>query len=120
MSNHSNLEAKNIFEYVSYSVDDKDFLSRINAFLNIVLMELSCRVEQEMFFPFHSVEIVDSVNHDAVNIINEINSTPIIENQPKIDVDIVMKIIESHCKQLNNQYHYYKKITHLSLRLFLS
>jgi hypothetical protein len=104
------LEINNLYEYISYSHDVHDFMNRMFVFCQIIKSELLVRLNDELDFPFQCVEIVDSINTDVEELVDDINETHFLEDQPKVDRKIFMKIIEAEFPDLETKYHYYKNV----------
>lgn len=108
MSNNK-LETQNSLEYLSASINCVDFTNRFNLLLNVVFVEFHLRLKDEATFPFQMVRIIDSVNDEFVHLIESVNKTEIIENQPIISPNLFMEILESKMKKMYNQYNHFTK-----------
>ena len=107
---NKSLETQNLYEFVSYSQDKNDFIKRMGTFCGIISLELTMRLQDELKFPFHCVEIIDSINYDVVKLVNMINKTNLIDKQPKIQKELFFEMIQLNYPEVYSEYKYYKEI----------
>lgn len=101
---------KDLYDFVSLSENSDDFLGRIHLFYGIMVTEFQIRVRTERILPHHIVKIVEEINSEVVKNIFKINHLKIVENQPKIDSKIFLKVIKINFPSLYSEYFYQKKI----------
>ena len=104
------LEIQNLYEFVSYSLNEDDFVKRMNTFCGIVALELTLRLQDESKFAFQCVDIIDSINQDVVSLVKMINRTRFIEEQPRVESNLFFEILKASYPLIYADYNYYNKI----------
>lgn len=104
------LEIQNLYEFVSCSLNEDDFVKRMNTFCGIVALELTLRLQDESKFAFQCVDIIDSINQDVVSLVKMINRTNFIEEQPRVESNLFFEILKASYPLIYADYNYYNKI----------
>ncbi len=87
------VEYNNLFEYVSYSQDQNDFVDRFAVVVSVVISELSVRLENSIF-PFTAMKKIDELQREVESLIANVNSVKIIDNQPYVSDSFLLLMLQ--------------------------
>jgi hypothetical protein len=108
-SNVVEVKYDEIYEFVAHSKDTSDFVERLQLVCLIIVNELADRMsEKKLYMPIQIVPLIDEMNEEVVCFVENVNTTKIVDNQPKVEHPLLIRLIQMNSARLYNDYMYAK------------
>lgn len=101
------VDYNNILEYVSESESRYDFLERMEILSNIIMLEFHNRIHDKIF-GFQIAEVIDDMQNELHSTIRNINLMCFVHNQPEIQEDVFLNLIEIYNPDILQIYNEHK------------
>lgn len=102
------------FALGSSSIDE--FVSRMQVSSAVIVFELAKRIGDldlglgtALYYPLRYVKLIDQMNEEIVCLVENINSTDIVDGQRKIKNNLLIRLIEMNHPKLHEHYMLSKK-----------
>jgi len=96
-----------LFEFISYSESNYDFVERLSISSAVVVAELSNRIIGTQILPisFKLIPIIDEMNEEINVLVSNLNSLNLVSNQPKLQENLLLRLIEQCNPKLFEDYY---------------
>ena len=93
-----------LFEFISYSESNYDFVERLALSSAVVVAELSDRIMGTQI-PFKLIPIIDEMNEEINSLVSNLNSLDLVMNQPELQENLLLRLIEQCNPKLYEDYY---------------
>ena len=98
-----------LFEFITYSETHSDFVERLTISSSVVVCELSERIKGQDI-PLKVIPIIDEMNLEINLLVANLNSLNLVNNQPELQENLLLRLIENSNERLYSDYVYAKYV----------
>lgn len=105
------LAYENLYQFACKAESHQNFVERLQIVSNTIVLELAERINN--YNPqtaFKVAWIIDNLQEEVMGTVRNINTTPIVENQPPVLETLLYNLIQLNNAKLYNDYIYVKRV----------